>query len=67
LANAIPKASKVAIAVSKKQIYVSSMNNRETKCRGQMLCRCNMISPIQQNFERIDGLADDLYNLIGGL
>jgi len=28
---------KFYIAVSKKQIFVSSMNNRETKCRGWML------------------------------
>jgi hypothetical protein len=27
----------------------------------------SFFSPIQQNFERNDGLADDLYNEIGGL
>jgi hypothetical protein len=33
------------MSAPKKQIYVSSMNNRETKCRGQMLCRCNIENP----------------------
>ena len=34
---AIANLAKDAISASKKQIYVSSMNNRETRCRGQLL------------------------------
>jgi hypothetical protein len=41
LGNKIHNFSLLWMAASKKQIYVSSMNNRETKCRGRVLCRHN--------------------------